>query len=521
MKSNYKIKNYMKAILLAVIMIYGNAMLSACKKDNAESRQELPGKAFYVAENGDDTNNGTIEEPFKTINYALSQALAGDSVILRGGTYIEKVKFPKSGVLNRYITLKAFEGETPIVSGEGLGVYGSEGLITLSSVSWIVVEGLEVTGFKTTAGSAIPDGILVNGASSNIIIRKNRVHHIEHNGDPLTGRQAHAIHVIGNATSPIMKVTVEENIIHDTNTGTSENLTINGYVMDFVIRKNKIYNCENIGICVAGGYAGNPNKAFNFARNGVVADNEIWNIDGTTGPVPAFSQYHGAIGIYIDGAKNIIIERNKVYDSDRGIGIVSENDEFPTEGCIVRNNFVYNCWLVGIYLGGYENYTGGGTRGCYVVNNTLYNNSRVLGPGDLIEGEIRLTIGCFNNVIKNNIIYARADKGVFINKQNAGGENNIIGNNMYYTTGSITNWKWDGISYNNFNDWKAGSGDTNSLFGIDPLFVNASNYDLSLQNSSQAIGAGQINNEEGTSDFFGNPRVKNGLISIGAHEVNQ
>ncbi|WP_168199385.1 right-handed parallel beta-helix repeat-containing protein [Pedobacter aquae] len=510
----------MKAILLAIIIFYGNTMLSACKKVNDVSQKDLPAKTYYVAVDGDDTNNGSIEYPFKSINYALSQALAGDSVILRGGTYVEKVKFPKSGVLNRYITLKAFKGETPVISGQGFGVFGSEGLITLSSVSWIILEGLEVTNFKTTTGSAIPDGILVNGASSNIVIRKNRVHHIEHNGDPATGRQAHAIHVIGNSTSPIMKVIVEENEIHDNNTGTSENLTVNGYVMDFVVRKNKIYNGENIGICVAGGYLGNPNKAFNYARNGVVADNEIWNIDGSTGPVPALAN-HGAIGIYIDGARRIIIERNKVYDSDRGIGIVSENDEFPTESCIVRNNFVYNSWLVGIYLGGYENYTGGGTKNCFVVNNTLYNNNRILGPEGVVEGEIRLTIGCFNNVIKNNILYARADKGVFINKQNAGGENNIIGNNLYYTTGTITNWKWDAISYNNFNDWIAASGDSNSLFGVDPLFVNAAAYNLSLQASSRAIGVGQINNQEGTTDFFGNPRTKNGLISIGAHEVHQ
>ena len=58
-------------------------------------------------------------------------------------------------------------------------------------------------------------------------------------------------------------ILVVENEIHDCNTGYSENLTINGYVDGFVIRKNKIYNAENIGIDAAGGYWANPSVIMN------------------------------------------------------------------------------------------------------------------------------------------------------------------------------------------------------------------------------------------------------------------
>ena len=78
----------------------------------------------------------------------------------------------------------------------------------------------------------------------------------------------------------------------------------------------------------------------------------------------------GALDL-VASARNIIVERNKVHEADRGIGIVSENDAYPTENCIVRNNFVYNCWRTGIYLGGYLNYTTGGTNNCAVVISIL------------------------------------------------------------------------------------------------------------------------------------------------------
>lgn len=502
--------------LLQSVLAYG------CSKDivNPPTSVTVSGNTYYVSANGSDANNGSISAPFKGINTALHKANPGDSVIVRGGKYYEKVSFPKSGRADKNITLKAYPGETPIIDGTGLSITGKEALVTIRKVNYITFEGFDVCNYKSSAPWVNINGILADEGSSNIIIRKNKIYNIEHNVNPEDGRSGHGIEIIGNTSTVMKNILVEENEIHDCNTGYSENLTINGYVDGFTIRKNKIYNAENIAIDAAGGYAANPTPAFNYARNGTISENEIYDVDMSTGPIGG-GHGHGAIGIYIDGARNILVERNKVYNTDRGIGIVSETDAYPTEGCIVRNNFVYNCWRTGIYLGGYLNYTTGGTNNCYILNNTLAFNNRVLGAFGEIEGEIRLTENCKNNIIKNNVIFARSENDVFIHKYTNTGSNNRIDNNLYYTEGT-SQWIWNGKPYDNYDNWRAASGeDTNSIFGVNPLFVSASLPDLHIQSSSPAKNSGSVISLQinGNVDIDGNVRINDNKICIGAHQV--
>jgi hypothetical protein len=206
-----------------------------------------------------------------------------------------------------------------------------------------------------------------------------------------------------------------------------------------------------------------------------------------------------------------------VHECDRGIGIVSENDAYPTSNCIVRNNFVYNGWRTGIYLGGYLNYTSGGTNDCYVVNNTLYQNNIEPGSFGEIEGEIRLTERCNNNVIKNNIIYARP-VDVFVHKYTATGTNNIIDNNLYFTAGAAK-WIWNGTEYTDYTAWKtACGGDAASTNGVDPLLMSTSSPDLHIQTASPAKNTGVIISADvhGTVDIDGNTRIVSNKISKGA-----
>jgi len=491
------------------------SIIVACSSKNisAPTPVVISLHTYYVSPNGNDVSTGSIDAPLRGINTALSKTVPGDTVIVRGGTYHEKVSFTKSGRQDKWITLKAYSGEAAIIDGTGLSITGKEALVTISNVNYILVEGFDICNYKSSTPWVNINGILVNAGSGNITIRKNKVYNIEHNVKPEDGRSGHGIEIIGNTDVAMKNILVEENEIHDCNTGYSENLTINGYVDGFTIRGNKIYNAENIGIDAAGGYWANSNPAFNYARNGVISDNELYNIDMSTGPLGG----HGAIGIYIDGARNIIVERNKVHEADRGIGIVSENDAYPTEDCIVRNNFVYNCVRTGIYLGGYLNYTTGGTNNCYVVNNTLYFNNKELGAFGEIVGEIRLTENCNNNTIQNNIIYAGAND-VFIHKYTTTGSNNIIDYNLYYTTGA-TKWIWNGTEYGDYNTWKtACSGDANSTNGINPLLANTASPDLHIQTVSPAKNSGVVISADvnGSADIDGNTRIVNNQISKGA-----
>lgn len=520
MKRTLEKCNYSCIIYLVLICLF-----SSCDKQMMVQEKSIEfaisAQKYYVANDGNDSNSGSITDPLKSISYALTLAVAGDSIIVRGGTYFEKLNFPRSGTTNAYITLTAFAAENALISGNGLPSAGHDALVKLSSVDWIHINGMEIAHFSTSDGGKMLDGILVNGTSSHIKLTNNHVHHIHNNASPTIGREAHGIHFKGTGSTAMTDILVENNKIHDNRTGTSENLTVNGFVDQFVIKNNEIYNAENIAICIAGGYGANGNSSIDYARNGLVTGNKIWNIDGKTGQVPVLLQAAGTIGVYVDGARNIIVERNKIWDSDRGIGLVSENNGFPTEYCIVRNNLIYNNRAEGIYLGGYANYTTGGTKSCLVLNNTLYYNAGELGYFNEQVGEIRMNKNCHFNEIHNNILVSRPEKGTFIRKNDNTGSYNGIDYNLYYTTGTVTRWFWNGVAYNSMSSWKSNSGgDTNGLYG-NPLFNSLGAYppDFSLQSGSPAKNAG-INSHgtsAGTVDFLGLSRYVS-TIDIGAFE---
>lgn len=73
---------------------------------------------YHVAKNGSDYAQGTIENPFLTINKAASVAVAGDTIIVHEGVYREWVK-PKNAGISEYrrITYKAAEGEKVVIKG--------------------------------------------------------------------------------------------------------------------------------------------------------------------------------------------------------------------------------------------------------------------------------------------------------------------------------------------------------------------------------------------------------------------
>ncbi|MCA9970961.1 MAG: hypothetical protein KC425_12135, partial [Anaerolineales bacterium] len=76
------------------------------------------GATYYVAPSGADSNDGlTLATPFATIQKCASVATAGDTCLIRGGTYRETVTVPRSGSAGNPITFKAYNAETVTLSG--------------------------------------------------------------------------------------------------------------------------------------------------------------------------------------------------------------------------------------------------------------------------------------------------------------------------------------------------------------------------------------------------------------------
>ena len=73
---------------------------------------------FYVAPGGNDSGAGDQAAPFATIQQAYAKSQAGDVIYLREGVYRQGVQLAgKSGTEGSPITLKAFNGEKPVISG--------------------------------------------------------------------------------------------------------------------------------------------------------------------------------------------------------------------------------------------------------------------------------------------------------------------------------------------------------------------------------------------------------------------
>jgi hypothetical protein len=97
-----------RVLLIAVVCVLGTVALLAGSADAAN---------YYVATNGSNSNSGTLDRPFLTIQQAANVAQPGDNVFVRGGTYRETVTMAHSGTSSAPITFQPYSGEQVTVSG--------------------------------------------------------------------------------------------------------------------------------------------------------------------------------------------------------------------------------------------------------------------------------------------------------------------------------------------------------------------------------------------------------------------
>jgi Right handed beta helix region len=78
---------------------------------------QLYGLEYFVAKNGNDTNKGSKESPFRSIQYALDKLRLGDICYVREGIYKESIVIHTSGSESNLIQLKAYNNESVILDG--------------------------------------------------------------------------------------------------------------------------------------------------------------------------------------------------------------------------------------------------------------------------------------------------------------------------------------------------------------------------------------------------------------------
>lgn len=460
---------------------------------------------FYVATDGSNSNTGTsLHQAWATIQKAMNEATPGSTVLIRGGIYSEKVEVNVSGMPNAPIVFKNYQNENPILDGTGLT--NLDAMIGIFNQDHITIQGLEIRNNIQIDAT----GIIISGNCDGISILENDIHDIHFSANPgdipNASTNSQPLIVYGtNGSDPVSGLLIEGNTIHDSRTGYSEGLAVNGNVDGFEVVNNIVYNISNIGIDIIGHEGEAPQN--DQARNGLIAGNEVYQCK---------SPYATAAGIYVDGGKDLIIERNKVYECQWGIEIGCENVGKTTSNVVARSNWIFRNDDAGIIMGGFDYPSGSGkVTNCFFTNNSCYGNDQDAGD---VNAEIHISY-TENCVIKNNIFYIDNPSDLALYIDNVSSQNLVLNYNLYYYNSTST-FDVNGTSYSGFNAYQTGANqDAQSIFQ-DPLFINFGGNDYHLSSQSPALDGGDpsYTTDPGELDIDGDPRVLNDRIDMGADE---
>jgi len=280
--------------------------------------------ALYVDVNHpqcSDSGSGTQTTPFCSIGPAAQVAVAGQTVLISSGTYVEEVVPVNSGTSGSPITYKAAPGAQVTVTGGNRG-------FAVRSKSWITIEGLTVT--KTA-----DNGIYLK-SSSNMVVRNNWVSYA---GKQVSGLTAQGIYVVGTANAQIV-----DNVVH---------------------------NNSDTGIYVTTGNSGievRNNESFANARGFVRAATgiDIRSPGNTVRNNRSYNNEDSGIQLY-NGATGTVVSNNLTYgNGDHGIDVLNSTD------VVVVANTVYNNVTAGINFEGSTG-TPASSRGT-VRNNITVDN---------------------------------------------------------------------------------------------------------------------------------------------------
>jgi parallel beta-helix repeat protein len=435
---------------------------------------------YYVDAVGSDAAPGSAAAPFASVQHALEVVTSGE-IVVRAGIYREHLVIPPaSRGPDRALALTGEPGALLTSVGAPPGQHAD--LIYLESVDHV-----RISGFTLIGSAPVDDasGIRIFGSGSNLAISNNEI-------SGLRGQSAMGITVYGSDGAGITDLSIEDNFIHDCEPAPSEALVVNGNVQRFRIARNRVSDVNNIGIDVI---AGERWLSTALPGQGQLIGNQVTR---------ANSSYDGsAAAIYVDGASDITVEKNRVSESDFGIEIGAENPQVRSERVIVRDNLVYANYRGGIIFGGYDQKRGR-VAGAELLHNSLYANSR---PGEVTpQGFAGERNGEF---IVQYADDCRAENNIFRASPGAEEGDDIV---AFWGEASVT------LDHNlYFPPRLAGAERDQQPMFADPQFADPEGGDLSLLPNSPAIDAALPVPDASATDVDGGARSPS-APDLGAYE---
>jgi len=295
------------------------------------------GTIFYVATNGNDSAAGTLASPWRTVGRAARTLVAGQKVLVRGGTYPERrIEFANSGVSGSPIVVEAYPGETPTIdagytSSSGINpVFWIDGRshITLDGLtlrrgsqsniflSWdvpsrgITIQNCRLLDFVTEDNAA---AIYLNQGSDDIVIRNNII----------SGRLTSSY---PNSASGIIvfnahDLTIENNDISNVIYGIYYKHS-NSLPYDTIVRRNVIHDVSQVGIQWA-------------RRDATIEHNVIYRATYTG--ILIFEE-SASCGFLVSSGNQIV--HNTIVDSSTGIALLRSASCAGAVDTVVRDNII-------------------------------------------------------------------------------------------------------------------------------------------------------------------------------------
>ncbi|HEX8171409.1 MAG TPA: right-handed parallel beta-helix repeat-containing protein [Thermoanaerobaculia bacterium] len=308
----------------------------------------------YVATTGNDTTgDGSINNPWATINKAALNALPGDTIYVRGGVYFQQVGIWTDGTSTARVTYQPYPNEHVIIDATGqVDTSGNPtNAVTVGGdyVDWI--------GFEIRNAPYI--GLVGWGVHDCRFL--NNVVHDSFRGGIWLGHDNFGRNYNNIVEGNTVRHNVLENVARNWNGGWGQSIGI--FRGDNItVRYNTVYRNWGEGIVIG------------TTDNSKVYGNEV------------FDNY--PCGIYISQAQTTTVDGNLVYSTgdtnyyrfnDAPMGIILANEDAvttdlnPLNGIDVTNNVVIRArWGLGFWKDSEELEVNSMTN-CRFANNTVYN----------------------------------------------------------------------------------------------------------------------------------------------------
>jgi len=324
-------KRILMPVALSVLLIINMIFILPIGRATVKAEENT----YWVATNGSDSNPGTQLQPFRTIQKAVDTARAGDTIIIKSGTYNESIVLKYSGTKTSPITIMAENRHGVTISSTGTIIWANNWEDTAYSgpTRYISFKGIIFSGSTQDRGLFVSRGTCFE----DCIFRGGGV--AAKGGDAKYIRCIFEDNTYSGISAGYNDYLFKDCIIRRANQSMTDPGYYEGackvtYTTGLVV--DGLISYDNYG---AGWWCDWDHRNF-IIKNSTIFGNhagEGWrastnSIENSTGE---------AIGIFIEGSPGPgLIENNVIYSCDEGIRI---GESGFSNKIIIRNNKIYDC----------------------------------------------------------------------------------------------------------------------------------------------------------------------------------